>query len=638
MATPTSTSDFITPERTRSATLSPSPSITPSAFATSPPKCIHDIGEITAQLLSEDSVARTKCLAILFKGTKRCDRDFTEAPRRKYFADARKLLLGTSPISAEKVGKFVMRILFCTTHNGSEAYRNQLGCFYERHQYWNGDGLKIEQEFLRAVRQVFDISLVESLEEITTTPARLASDIPLRPALPTICDAACSTLDLDPSTPNEAKEGATCEPEVRSQSVMVDANEEAQEYHDAQESPSAKNATHSYDQRHLEESKVDSEITIDQADGNVTVATTYVSADIFSLSATGPKSEENGEQKEFAGWEDIPKISVCNKFIQNSNASRTTHNDALQSPSVSPQARSGETSVLTERFVGPDGDECDPGICRAEGTPKSGSKSGRKPRNGISHHKSVNANERIQEEIKKSVTNYGYIYILRAPKHFAKERPGEMPLLKIGKSIHPGDRIGEIRRECDIKDLERVVDIEDSSCRNYHKIEKLVHEELAGYAQVLLCTGKHKKKGGKTDHQEWFAVSETVALQTVQRWRRFIDQDPYDDCGILKDVWSNMINKKEFQREEDEDGDEHQKRHRYWTRWLDEGIRAAAEEAAIRKSGVKAAAEEAPIRKPGVKATEAPIVRLLKHLFARLLKTKLAHGFRLILGTISVGF
>lgn len=626
MDTPNSTSHFNTPARTRSATLTPSPSASPSPFANSQPQCIHDIGAITAQLLSEDDDIRTKCLALV-RGRGRCEASFKDTSRPKSLVEAKKVLLGTAPISAEKVGKFVMRILFCRGHNEARDYKRLLGCFYEKHQSWTGGNSPAELEFLRAIRQVFNFSLVQSPEDINTTPVRLACDIPLRPAPPTICDATCPAFDLNPSMSKEEKEGATCEPEVRSQSVMADAGGEGQGGVEIQESLPVKNAIRSDHQPQLDEDHVDSETVTDQADREVTATTVYLSADIFSLSTTGLedlKSGANGGQKkELTGCKDIPGISVCNEFVQTPHASRTTRNDALPSPS--PEARSQEPSLVTERFFELDREERDTGLCRAEGSPKPEPTSGRKTRNGTPAHKSVNANERIRAMIKEAATKEGYIYILKAPQYFAKERPGQMPLVKIGMSVDPNQRMKEIKNSCGIEDLERVLDTEDSSCRYYYKIEKLVHDELANYARGLVCTGGcRSKKGIETEHTEWFAVSETVALQTVQRWRRFMDQNPYDGRGILKDVWSKMIKREDFQREEDEDCDEHEKRHRYWTRWLDEGIRVAAEEAAIRNSSIKAA--------------ESPIIKSLKHLISRLLKTKLAHGFRLLLGTLSLGF
>jgi hypothetical protein len=174
----------------------------------------------------------------------------------------------------------------------------------------------------------------------------------------------------------------------------------------------------------------------------------------------------------------------------------------------------------------------------------------------------------------KPVTKEGYVYILKAPKYFKERYPGEPPLVKIGISVDVKQRISELKRQCGLFDLERVNDSEDLRHRWYYKVDELVHTELMSFKQVLKCGKCKSKKGEDSDHQEWFAVSEKVALQAVQRWRKFILAEPYDDNGILIDHWSKMIQDISRQTAEEEYGD-HEKRHNRWNRWLEEGIKTA---------------------------------------------------------------
>ncbi|KAH7384808.1 T5orf172 domain-containing protein [Cadophora sp. MPI-SDFR-AT-0126] len=191
--------------------------------------------------------------------------------------------------------------------------------------------------------------------------------------------------------------------------------------------------------------------------------------------------------------------------------------------------------------------------------------------------KQGNTNEKLRDLITEPIVKEGFVYVLRAPQYSAKHFPDEIPLVKIGKAMKPGTRITQIRKTCGIDDLERVLDTQNSRCRYYYKIEKLVHAELSSYQRTLKCDCKNN-----AHHREWFAVPESVALQAVQRWRRFMKQDPYDDRGILRDVWSEMTDWENFQQES---GDEHESRHRYWTAWLDEGISRVAATKAVAFNG-----------------------------------------------------
>ena len=152
--------------------------------------------------------------------------------------------------------------------------------------------------------------------------------------------------------------------------------------------------------------------------------------------------------------------------------------------------------------------------------------------------------------------------------------PNGTPLLKIGYSRDIPERMKSLRDKCSLFDLTRVHDFQDRSIRSYWKVEKLVDTELSNFQRTLKCNNSKCK----TEHREWFAVSEEVALRTVQRWRKFIEHEPYDENGILKDHWSKMIGINRMNHPNGEEQWSHSEtRDDRWTRWLQRGINEGPE-------------------------------------------------------------
>lgn len=137
--------------------------------------------------------------------------------------------------------------------------------------------------------------------------------------------------------------------------------------------------------------------------------------------------------------------------------------------------------------------------------------------------------------------------------------------------------MSNLRTGCKIQlqDLEIVEDCQSSRHRLPRKVETLVHHELQDFRKTFFC------KGCKTDHKEWFAVPEEVALQSVQRWRKFMKQKPYDENGLLKSEWSRLLPEHMEINGENDDSDNHEYRNARWNRWLEEGIRITKENAEL---------------------------------------------------------
>jgi hypothetical protein len=180
----------------------------------------------------------------------------------------------------------------------------------------------------------------------------------------------------------------------------------------------------------------------------------------------------------------------------------------------------------------------------------------------------------IRKSIMNSVSKEGYIYILKSPKYFEEFFPNEPPLLKIGMTKDVSKRMESLKATCGLSDLARVPDCQDRPVEFYWKVEELVHCELQNFRRVFKCRTCKNRKGTETEHQEWFAVDEEVALRAVQRWRRFIEMEPYDENGILKSNWSSMLKPRNMEHPDaEEQWHDSQSRDKRWTKWLDEVVK-----------------------------------------------------------------
>jgi hypothetical protein len=180
----------------------------------------------------------------------------------------------------------------------------------------------------------------------------------------------------------------------------------------------------------------------------------------------------------------------------------------------------------------------------------------------------------IRDAIMNQVNKQGHVYIFKSPEYFRRFIPNEQPLLKIGMAKGVSKRMEDPRGKCGMFDLARVADFEVRPMKSYWKVGELVHTELLNFRRLFDCKKCRNAKGTETEHQEWFAVDEEVALRTVQRWRRFIELEPYDENGILKDQWSRMMRPKNMKHPDaEEQWNDSQSRDICWTKWLDEGAR-----------------------------------------------------------------
>lgn len=151
-----------------------------------------------------------------------------------------------------------------------------------------------------------------------------------------------------------------------------------------------------------------------------------------------------------------------------------------------------------------------------------------------------------------STSNHGYVYIFKSDRF-----PGDV---KIGSTVKaPLDRITKWGKLCNFIPF-HVTDKNDKAFRFCRIVEQIVHAELYNERKIFICdrcnkkhrfpmvTGKkepgEKELGGKelgvrpTEHGEWFTISETKALEVVNKWRDWmIREEPYTEAAALRSRW-----------------------------------------------------------------------------------------------------
>ncbi|KAI9164023.1 hypothetical protein HJFPF1_05658 [Paramyrothecium foliicola] len=124
----------------------------------------------------------------------------------------------------------------------------------------------------------------------------------------------------------------------------------------------------------------------------------------------------------------------------------------------------------------------------------------------------------------------GYTYILNVQLH-----ANGPSLLKIGSTqFDPKQRAGRIKSCCLPARIEENPRAIAQSAPFYWVAERLVQHELAAYRYTLECVCS-------TAHREYFQVPEDVALDSLNRWRSFCQQEPWDEYGKLKDIWVQRL-------------------------------------------------------------------------------------------------
>ncbi|KAH6872476.1 T5orf172 domain-containing protein [Alternaria rosae] len=130
----------------------------------------------------------------------------------------------------------------------------------------------------------------------------------------------------------------------------------------------------------------------------------------------------------------------------------------------------------------------------------------------------------------------GVIYVLCDPNNKSRG-------YKIGKTKRAyRDRIVEHERACSF--LPSVIHVSDHEIDHCGRLEKLVHIDLENYCAPFHCENHGSIDGTKETkaHKEWFQVTEEMAVNTVKKWERFMQQEkPYSWDRQLKIIWRHLL-------------------------------------------------------------------------------------------------
>jgi hypothetical protein len=133
--------------------------------------------------------------------------------------------------------------------------------------------------------------------------------------------------------------------------------------------------------------------------------------------------------------------------------------------------------------------------------------------------KSFPVSKALRELIIKPLTptdrKPGFIYLFWDKEHFGK--------LKIGRTKDLKQRLNDWNRKCKREHAYHpaIKRGELPEIPHVSRVEQLIHVELKDSRRKMSCAGCNKT------HQEWFAVSDALALKVFQKWQDWITQEPY---------------------------------------------------------------------------------------------------------------
>lgn len=140
----------------------------------------------------------------------------------------------------------------------------------------------------------------------------------------------------------------------------------------------------------------------------------------------------------------------------------------------------------------------------------------------------------------------GYIYVMRMKDSKYHD------YVKIGRTTKIHERRSQIEHACGYQ-LDAVDDACFTKVSCHPRLEAIIQLELRNQRLhfTCLCKGKAKKKKDKTmdahvkddftTHGEWFKIDYREALDRVQKWRGWMEREPYELSGILAPEWEEHI-------------------------------------------------------------------------------------------------
>ena len=194
-------------------------------------------------------------------------------------------------------------------------------------------------------------------------------------------------------------------------------------------------------------------------------------------------------------------------------------------------------------------------------------------RGDSSHESTVSENERrVVEVVAKPISQnpgnigqVGQVYALRDP---------ELDLVKIGFTTTGVERRREhITRSLGMSKarLRTIAISPDVSVHDYRRLEQAVHQDLRPHRWYLVTTSSGRRSDNRIRATEdWYHISDMVALQTLKLWGRIIQLDLYTTPqpgvpGTLKEFWATRLRERE-EVSSSETHDDYNERLRRWAK------------------------------------------------------------------------
>jgi hypothetical protein len=136
--------------------------------------------------------------------------------------------------------------------------------------------------------------------------------------------------------------------------------------------------------------------------------------------------------------------------------------------------------------------------------------------------KKLSISQALREELEKPLTvrgqQPGYIYIFWSK--------GQFGYVKIGRTDNPDRRLKEWNSKCN-RQHEYHASCDGLWVPHVARVERLMHVELKDKRRAMTCDVCVNKKGNPVEHNEWFEMRSEEAIPIFQKWRAWIEQQPY---------------------------------------------------------------------------------------------------------------
>ncbi|KAL2073076.1 hypothetical protein VTL71DRAFT_10400 [Oculimacula yallundae] len=138
------------------------------------------------------------------------------------------------------------------------------------------------------------------------------------------------------------------------------------------------------------------------------------------------------------------------------------------------------------------------------------------------------------EEMRGTPSKGGFVHIFESPSK---------KLCKIGRAISSFTRAQQAQAECQLQDLDHIP-VTSAFTMFPSQVTKLVHLELQNFRIQLNCENQHHPRCDgrlvQSEHQEWFDVTSTVAMQSVFLWCKVANL-AYTTDGKVKPGWAEKL-------------------------------------------------------------------------------------------------